>query len=272
MQGLKAPRRRMLYLALCWWAGSRAVQAAHSPPRAEASPEPAGHDRILHLGANQHAITQLVASALLHDICSRAGYTLKLEPLPGRRATLMALSGAIDGEVARIAPYAADHPPLVRVDPPYYGLTTGIFVRKGFSTVVRSVDDLATLHVGVVGGEVHAELAARHARSVLDVGTYDQLYKLLDAGRVDVVIDTGISGDAEIRRLGLASRLVHQGDIARFDLHAILVPHRADVAPLLGKVIRTMHDSGELARLTRDYERQIVELWVAQSAASQAAQ
>ena len=265
MHGLNTARRRVLYLAMSWWAGSQAAWAQRSPPHPDVPPMPDPQARALRLGTNQHAITQLVAAQLLRDICARAGFPLQLEPLPGRRATLMAVDGSIDGEVARISPYAAANPPLVRVDPPYYALTTSIFVRKGYPTMIRTLDDLATQHAGVVGGEVHAEMAAKHARSVVDVGTYDQLYKLLDAGRIDVAIDTGLSGDAEIRRLRFESRLERQGDVARYDLHVILGPRRASLAPLLGNVIRALRDSGELARLTREYERQVVELWIAQA-------
>jgi hypothetical protein len=84
----------------------------------------------LNLASNEKAVEQVVAVMVLQDIYAKIGLTASVEPLPGMRANKLAVNGQKDGEVARITPYAPRHPPLVRVDPPYYYLTTAVFVKK----------------------------------------------------------------------------------------------------------------------------------------------
>lgn len=226
---------------------------------------PCGHafaqtpPQTLHLVANENAVEQAIAAKLIQDIYAKAGLHADIEPLPGKRSNHAALNGLKDGEIARISPYAANNPPLIRVDPPYYRLTTGVFVRAGSQILIQRKEDLAQFRVGVVRGIAHAEHAVTGLSGVTVVSKYEQLYRMIEAGRIDVGIDTGINGKAEIHRLGLDSKVKHIGDIATFDLHNILTPKHAGLSPKIGATIKAMQASGELQELTKKYERQAID-------------
>ncbi len=217
--------------------------------------------QVINLTANERAVEQAVASLLIKDIYAKAGLKAVIEPLPAKRATQVSVEGAKDGETARITPYAERNPPLVRVDPPYYGLTTGVFVKAGRKLIISGKDDLANFRVGIVRGIAHAERAVEGLKDLTVVDKYEQLYRMLDAGRIDIVVDTGINGQAEIQALGLKGKVEHIGDIAGFDLHNILHPRHAALAPKISSAIKSMQSSGELGQLIKKYEKQVIDKW-----------
>ena len=209
--------------------------------------------QTLQLARNEKAIEQTIAESLLKEIYSRAGLEFKAEPLPGARANASTLQGEKDGEVARIPPYFEKNPTLIRVDPPYYYLSSGVFAKAGRQLVIKSKADLANYRVGIVRGIAHAETATAGLKNLEVVDRYEQLYRMVEAGRIDLAIDTGINGRATLAALHIGS-VEAAGEVARLDLHHVLGPKHSALAPKLSAVIQAMKKSGELDKLTRKFE------------------
>ena len=219
------------------------------------------HPETLSLASNEKAVEQAVATLLLADIYAKIGLKASVDPLPGKRANKLAVEGKKDGEVARIGPYANRYPSLLRVDPPYYYLTTAVFGKKGRLSEIASKDDLSNYHVAVVTGIAHAAAGSDKAKSVTIVTKYNQLYHLVAAGRIDFAIDTGINGLAELHRLGLEEEVELVGVITRYELHNILHKRNAALRPKIGATITAMQQSGELGRLIEKYEKKVISEW-----------
>ena len=219
--------------------------------------------RELQLARNEKALEQLVAEQLLTDIYHRAGLALRVEPLPGARANAMVLSGDKDGEVARIKSYFEKNPTLLRVEPAYYYLTSTVFAKAGRGIGIKDTADLAKFRVGIVRGVAHAETATADLSKVDKVVSYEQLYRMLDADRIDLAIDTGINGRAIIQTLGL-SHLEPVGDIARLELYHGLNASHKDLPATIGNVIQKMKKSGELDKLIRKTEEAVLKAYVGQ--------
>lgn len=211
----------------------------------------------VNLARNENAIGQAVAAKLLADIYKKAGLTANITPFPGARANALALSGEKDGEVARIPAYFVKNPTLVKVEPGYYYLTTGAFAKTDKHITITSKDDLKKYKVGIVRGIAHAEAATEGLAGLQVTSSYDQLYQMLDAGRIDVAIDEGINGPVTLKGLGLTG-ITQVGEIARLDLFNVLTPAKKDLAPKISAAIKALKDSGELAKLTKRYEEEAV--------------
>ena len=211
----------------------------------------------LNLASNENAIGQAVAAKLLTDIYKKAGLSAQITPMPAARANAMALAGEKDGEVARIPAYFAKNTTLFKVEPGYYYLTTGAFAKADKGVTIASKDDLKKYKVGIVRGIAHAEAATEGLPGLQVTSSYDQLYQMLDAGRIDVAIDEGINGPVTLKKLGLKG-ITQVGEIARLDLFNVLVPTKKDLAPKISAAIKALKDSGELAKLTKRYEDEAV--------------
>ena len=211
----------------------------------------------LKLAENENALEQAVAEKLLRTIYQKAGLKFVAEPLPAARANALTLDGKMDGEVARITTYAAKNPPLIRVDPPYHYLTTTVFAKVERKLSLRDKASLRDYRVGAVRGVAHAEAAVAGLKDATLVGSYEQLYRMLESGRIDLAIDTGVNGRKMIQSMKLAG-IGEAGELARFKLHHILHPRHEKLVPRIAEVINQLTNSGELARLAERYEAELM--------------
>lgn len=208
-----------------------------------------------HLVHNENAVGQVVAAKLITDIYKKAGMSAEVTPVPGVRANAVALSGEKDGEAGRIGPYFVKNPTLVKVEPSHYYLSSAAFAKKDKNVVIKSKEDLKKYRVGIVRGIAHGEAATEGLSGVQAVSSYEQLYKMLDGDRIDVVIDEGINAPVTLKKIGLTN-IVQVGEIARLDLYHSLTPAKKDWAPKISAAIKAMKDSGELDKLTKRYEEE----------------
>jgi polar amino acid transport system substrate-binding protein len=207
----------------------------------------------VNLARNENATEQAIAESLLTKIYARAGLSAKVQPLPGVRANAMTLSGEKDGEVARIQAYATKNPTLIKVEPSYYHLTSTAFARSDRGIVISNKDDLKKYIVGYVRGIAHAEAAVDGVPKVQIVDSYEQLYRMLDSGRIEVAIDVGTNGSYVLKHLGL-STIKPVGELARLNLFNILAPSKKSLAPKISSTISELTKSGELATMTKQAE------------------
>jgi ABC-type amino acid transport substrate-binding protein len=226
-----------LIVMLCGSTWAQPLQAVHA----------------VQLVSNQNAAEQVVASALIADIYRRAGLEAVITPLPGSRATAALLAGSKDGQVARIGTYASAHPQFIKVEPAFYALTTTAYMRADRAVPISTLAQLASFRVGVIRGIAHAQAATAGLPQVLQVDYPEQLYQMLAMGRIDVAIDTDLNGPALCRRLHLDNIKV-AGYLVRHDLFHLLHADKASLAPRLATVIKSMKQSGELARLSQRYQ------------------
>jgi hypothetical protein len=215
----------------------------------------AAQGQDVHLARNEKATEQAIAAMLITDIYKRAGLNARIQPLPGARANAMALIGDKDGEVARVQTYASKNNSLIKVEPAYYYLTTTAFAKGNKGITIRTKDDLKKYRVGIVRGIAHAEAATESVATLQILGDYDQMYRMLDADRIDVAVDTGVNGPHIVKRLGLTG-IQAVGELARLDLFNILSPGKAALAPKIGATIKSLKESGELTKLAKRYEEE----------------
>lgn len=211
--------------------------------------------RELRLVRNELATEQNIAALVLEEVYRREGLVTRSSPLPATRANALALAGEVDGEVGRIQAYAEKNPTLLQVKPALYYLETVAFARKGVKVTNR--DSLAPYRVGVVRGIEHARMAAAMAKRIEAVGTYEQMFQMLDAGHIDVAIDSGVNGKRVLHKLGLKD-IQAAGTLARLELFHLLHPRQALVADKIGKQIKLLKETGELDKLVSKAENQVI--------------
>ncbi len=209
--------------------------------------------QTLNLSHGHKSVEQSIAATLLADIYKRAGLTPKFQPMAGSRATLAILANKMDGEVARVEGYAAKHASLVKVMPSYYHVTTTAFAKADKKIVIASKADLKKYKVGAVRNIVHVDAAIKDLSGVQFVDNADQLYQILESGRVDVVVDSGINGLVFAKKLGLDD-IKPVGELAKVELFTMLNPGQKEHAAKISDVIKGLKESGELAKMAKRAE------------------
>lgn len=214
--------------------------------------------QTLQVAANEGLAVQRVAERVLNEIYRRSDLRMEVEFLPPVRATLMLKRGQMDGEVARIGSYLQQNPEFVRVEPPYYAITTVAYTRQSMQQVFRTPADLLGYKVAIVRGVTHAKQATQSHPTVNEVVSAESMFKMLLADRIDVALDTGLNGSILLESPAFQGKgLKASGTVAQYQLYHFLHPRHAGLAPRLGKTIEALKASGELERLIAAAEKEV---------------
>ena len=133
-------------------------------------------------------IVKLVTAAF-----KEVGYELVIKEMSGERSLQDANSGATDGDLARNqgAISASAYPNLVMVPEPLFTVSMNAYSVRKLS--IASIDDLAKQNLSVVSptGAKWAELNVQPklaSGKFSEVPDFEQAFKMLMAGRVDVLL------------------------------------------------------------------------------------
>lgn len=224
------------------------------PPAGAQAPAPE-----LRIAAVQKDALSWVAARLLTEIYRAAGLRLVIEPLPAIRAGMAALGGELDGELIRIRAYSQRHPQLLRVEPAYYRLSVQAYSLPTRRLRIASREDLRLYTLGAVRGLSYVpELTAGHP-ALTQAQNAEQLFRMLQAGRLDLVLESSVSAGYVLDRLALHD-VTASPELAHYELYHYLHPRHRELLPRLSEAIRRLKASGELGQLSTYYESMVIGL------------
>lgn len=125
--------------------------------------------------------------ALIHETFGRAGLGVTLIRLPFERSLINANAGVEDGDPFRAAGFENEYPNLVQIPEKVMDLDFVAYATRA-DVQVGNWSDLARYEVTYVTGWKLFERNVKAAQDVTTVRSLDQLFPLLAAGRVDVVL------------------------------------------------------------------------------------
>ena len=202
---------------------------------------------------------QYVGGEILRAIYRRLAIAIELVDLPSKRALALSSTGAIDGEVHRIANVANEYPTLIRIAPPINYIEPAAFTTS-LQFEVRGWDSIKDYSVGIVRGVGSSERGTQGMARVTAASGLENLIRMLDAGRFDVMVSDLFSGRVAVKKLKLESRIRPLSPvIERIDIYHYLHERHRDLAPKVAAVIQQMHDSGDLARLRAQLIQQVLD-------------
>ena len=220
-----------------------------------ADAEPAGTAEWRIAGVERNAVSW-VASRLLACIYKDAGLPMRVQAVPASRAHLMALEGTVDGELIRMSNYADSTATLVRIDPPFYRISLVAYSLAARHVHIQDASDLRRYKVGSLRGLTTAQTLTSKLPDVTLVSSPEQMFQMLQRGRIDVAIETRLSGAYTLQRLH-AQNLAVSPELTHFELHHYLdLRHKDSVAPLSAAIER-LRNAGSLQRMTTSFERQV---------------
>lgn len=206
-------------------------------------------DAMVRVASGQDSATQAVAAEILRAAYLRAGLALRIDTLPAPRAAQRLEAGLLDGEVARIAAYFDQHATLIPVGPPLMRVAQVAYTRQGAGVTIRTLGDLRGQRVGIVRGLLQSERLVAGLDRVTRVTNGSQLYRMLAAGHLDVVVDAPMNQALHVQALGL-SGIEAQATLCEEPVYHGLDRRHAAIAPRVAAALEAMRASGELAAMT----------------------
>lgn len=147
---------------------------------------------------------------IAREALRRAGRELRVELLPWKRVLLQLESGQAD--LTTTISRNGDRDRYLLWSQSYRnGASYHFYTRKDSALQLNALADLAGRHLGTVQGFYYPEAITAQPGVVIDTARdVAVLTQKLNAGRIEVMVVTGIRGAWEIREAGLANQLSRQ--------------------------------------------------------------
>lgn len=219
----------------------------------------------LELGTSQteDTLAGRLQRRIYREAFRRLNLPLTFSVMPLQRLSAEADQGQVDGEVARVPGYGADHPELIRVEEPVYDITWALFTTN------------PTLRLPQLGALTKTSWRATYLRGVaicanalkpllppdrlIDVSSDAQGFSMLRMGRSEVHCTADLSAltlqhSPEFKGVNILRRVA---DIGTFPLHPYLHRRHAELAPRLATTLKQMKAEGLIESYRAESLREI---------------
>jgi polar amino acid transport system substrate-binding protein len=203
-----------------------------------------GQTKPLVISTNNTPLDRKALEFISQEAFRRLGVDFKIISSPSERSLQMANQGDIDGEGLRVAGLNSQYPNLVQVPERFSSISFVAFSKDALIRLDNGWESLKPHRVAFITGWKMFETNAMGAKIVRKVDKPEQLFKMLDAGHIDLVLYTRADGIALIRNMGLSSIAPLAPTLKDVDMYLYLNMRHEDLVPKLAKVLRDMKADG----------------------------
>ena len=195
--------------------------------------------------ANIPPITKNAAQAIYDE----AGITIIWENAPSERALILANEGKYDGDIARVPQIEAKFTNLMRVPTPLAVTATYAYVKNNSISLPGGIADLGSYKVGVTRGEKLSEAAAANADPNL-VNEKLSLFKMLDAGRIDIMVAISTTTDPLLKIEGYENKFIKiEPPLIELPVFTYVHKKNEDLIPRLDAAVKKLVEDGTLTAI-----------------------
>jgi polar amino acid transport system substrate-binding protein len=202
---------------------------------------------------------QLVGGEILKAAYAKLDITVEFLDVEAKRALALSSAGDVDGEIQRVAAVAQQFPTLLQLKPAINYIEPAVFT-TGLEFTVAGWSSIKDYQVGIVRGVGSSEAGTNGMSDVHRATSLEELVRMLDRERFDLLVTDLFSGKVEIRRQQLDSRIRPLlPPLERIYIYHYLHERHRALVPHIEAVLREMKDSGELEQLRAKLVTQVLE-------------
>ncbi len=203
-----------------------------------------GQVKPLVISTNNTPLDRKALELISQEAFRRLGIDFKIVSNPSERSLQLANQGEIDGDGLRVAGLNSQYPNLVQVPERFIGISFVAFSKDALIRLDNGWDSLKPHRVAFINGWKMFEANANGAKTVRKVDKPEQLFKMLEAGHIDLALYTRADGIALIRNMGLSSIAPLAPALKDVDMYLYLHKRHANLVPKLATVLRDMKADG----------------------------
>jgi polar amino acid transport system substrate-binding protein len=173
----------------------------------------------------------------------------------GERVLINANNGIDDGDVARGPGLEKLYPNLVRVAVPVYHFQMAVFSRN-IDFRVAGADSIKPYDVGILRGWKILEDITRGARSVTSLESGEQLFTMLQKGRIEIVVFEKPQGLAILKQMKIPEIRLLQPNLLEGNFYLYLHKKHMDLLPKITAVLEDMQKDGTIRRINEGVLKQ----------------
>ena len=203
----------------------------------------------------QNSKLGLMVEEVLQQAYQQIGIRAETQWLPGARALRMANNGEVDGAQLRVAGVSKKFTNLIMVPVPVYETEIVVFTKNAeFS--VKGWASLKPYRIGVPGGYT----------AILDnvrdfncwTVNYVQIFRMLDANRVDIGVVDRFNGLVTVKKLGLKEIKILEPPLATIQFYNFLHKKHKAIAPRITASLQQMKDEGKIRKIWDKFESKFI--------------
>ena len=189
----------------------------------------------------------VLARTVITEVYNRLGIDVEIRYLPGYRMFRTANNGDVDGLLFNIADIDISYPDLIQIPSPVFHSQLVAFT-KDASVTAKDWNSLKPYRIGYVRGFLLVEKRTKNMQTeVLD--EQENMMNMLLNGRIDIAVDTCLTGLFTIKKEGLQGIKVTHPPLEYFPSFHYLHKKHADLVPKVEHVLCTMEKNGEIQAL-----------------------
>lgn len=196
-----------------------------------------------------------VCRLVMEDIYKRLNISMELVHLPGKRAVTQVSTGNLDGALVRSAQITDHYPDMVSIPVPIDRVEVAAFARQP-SLPISDWEGLSPYRIGILRGLMLIEEHTRHLPREI-VSTPDNLFQMLDRGRVDIVVFLKQDGERLIAEHPIWDLFVYDLDSLPV-YHFLHRKHSGLIEEMTALMIKMAHN-GELQMLIKRSEAMVAD-------------
>ncbi len=185
-----------------------------------------------------------ISSKVIVEAYNRIGFDVQIEQFPSARSLAMANEGTVDGEVGRIEGIESVYQNLLRV-PVAINVVEGVVFTKKDIDCFPNWQALKPYVIGIKRGDIFIENGTK-GMQVIPVANSNQLFKMLDKERTDVVVLAKLTGLSQLEKRGIKGIKMCESAISQVYLYHYLHEDNASLIPTLTKALKEMEAEGRI--------------------------
>jgi len=193
-----------------------------------------------------------ICQAIMQTAYKKIGIEAIIQHYPPARGIQLANEGHTDGELYRSIRINGRFSNLIMVTVPITHTEVVAFT-KNIQFSIKGWDSLKPYRIGVQRGfklaEARTEGMKTHSAKV------EQTFKMLDAGRVDVVVSTRLGGSGYIKNLQLKGINILTPPLEKDAVHHFLHKKYLKIIPKLTATLEKMRKTGEIDAIKKLVEK-----------------
>lgn len=193
---------------------------------------------IIATGEKQNSPFNKISKEILTEAYKKIDVDVNFQAVPSLRSLVMSDEGKIDGEMHRILGIEKKFLNLIRIPISINKINVVVFT-KNKDIIINKIDDLKHYKIGIRRGVQFAENIS-YGMNVYKLEKIDQLFNMLQLGRIDIAIETSFAGIKTIKKLNLDGIHISETPILTKKLYHYLNKKHKEIIPLITKSLKEM--------------------------------
>lgn len=206
---------------------------------------------VFNMGFEPQSVQAQFQTRIAREAFLRLGIPTEFVRVPAERALLHLNEGIEDGNLIRVAGLSRIYPNIVQIPVKIVDYDFVVITRDP-AFQVTGWDSFADLDVAIVTGWKILESNIRKYASLTKVKDGEQLFGLLQSGRVDAVVYERMQARMLMREADCVQGVIHEPPLATREMYFYVNKAHSGLAPQVAKTLEAMKLDGSYGRIYQD--------------------